>query len=194
MHPSVARLAELMPPHAGAGDAIDWDEARRKWGTDFPADYRDFVSVYGGGSIDNGFFVGLPLLVAPGVRRPLTFEELNEDGYGLLDLEPDEDPDLCGRISWATDCAANHAFWDTSHPDPDRWTVLVLEREGNWVAHDCGMVDFLVGLMTGEITGMGGFSPEQALFLNWREERRLKEPGSFPGLTLERPRRCSVGQ
>jgi len=107
---------------------------------------------------------------------------LNEYGYGLLDLEPDEDPDLRGRISWATDCGANHAFWDTSHPDPDRWTVLVLDRGGEWVDHGCGMADFLVGLLTEEIAQptMGGFSPDRPLFLNWREEQRLKEAGIDP--------------
>ncbi|GAA1076291.1 SMI1/KNR4 family protein [Kitasatospora gansuensis] len=180
MHPSVARLVELMPPHPDAGDALDWDEATRRWGTDFPTDYRDFVSLYGGGSIGFGFHIGLPLAVATGVRGPMTFEGLNEYGYGLLNLEPDEDPELRGRISWATDCSANHAFWNTSDPDPDRWTTLVLSGYGEWTDHGCGMVDFLVGLMTEEITGMGGFSPERPIFLNWREERRLREAGIDP--------------
>ncbi|MFE0458927.1 SMI1/KNR4 family protein [Kitasatospora sp. NPDC058965] len=182
MHPSVARLAAIVPPHPGAGDAIDWAEARCKWGTHFPADYRDFVSVYGGGSINNSFFIGLPLEVAQGPRSPLTFEELNDDGYGLLDLAPEEDPALRGWISWAADCSASHAFWDTSDPDPDKWSTLVLERGGDWVDYDCGMVDFLIGFLTKEISPqpMGMFSPERPTFLNWREVRRLKAEGIDP--------------
>lgn len=74
MHPSVARLAGLLPPHPGAGDPVDWDEAARRWGIPIPADYRDFVSVYGGGEINRSLSIALPLEVAQGPRGPLHFE------------------------------------------------------------------------------------------------------------------------
>ncbi|MFD0258467.1 SMI1/KNR4 family protein [Kitasatospora indigofera] len=182
MHPSVGRLAGILPPHSGAGDPVDWDEAARRWGTPFPADYRDFVSAYGGGSINRSLSIGLPLEVAQGPGGPLGFEELIECGYELLDLDPGHAPALRGRISWALDCSANQAFWDTADPDPDRWTTLVLTRLGDWVEYDCGMADFLVGFLTGEISPqpMGLFSPDRPVFLNWREERRRTEAGIDP--------------
>ncbi|MFE2722276.1 SMI1/KNR4 family protein [Kitasatospora sp. NPDC059327] len=173
-------MAGILPPHSGAGDPVDWDEAALRWGTPLPADYRDFVAVYGGGSINSSFSLALPLKVAsPG---PLDFEALIECGYELLDLDPADGPALAGRISWAVDCGAAQAFWDTTDPDPDRWTTLVLTRHGDWVAYDCGMADFLVGFLTGDISPrpMGLFSREQPVFLNWREERRLQEAGIDP--------------
>ncbi|MFF0415653.1 SMI1/KNR4 family protein [Kitasatospora sp. NPDC004745] len=182
MHPSVARLAGVLPPHDGAGDPVDWDAAARRWGTRFPADYRAFVSAYGGGSINCSLHVGLPLKDVQDPRSHLGFEELIECGYELLDLNPEDGPALRGTFSWAVDCSANQAFWDTTDPDPDRWTTLVLTRDGDWVEYDCGMVDFLVGFLAGEISPqpMGLFSPDQPVFLNWREEQRLKEAGIDP--------------
>ncbi|MFJ9947294.1 hypothetical protein [Kitasatospora sp. NPDC091207] len=186
MHPSVARLAGILPPHSGAGDLVDWGEVAHRWVTPLPADYRDFVSVYGGGSINSSFSIALPLKVASPdpleFEALLDFEAVIECGYELLDLDPADGPALAGRISWAVDCSASQAFWDTTDPDPDRWTTLVLTRDGDWVAYDCGMADFLVGFLTGEIRPqpMGMFSPEQPVFLNWREERRLRETGIDP--------------
>ncbi|MEU8515909.1 SMI1/KNR4 family protein [Kitasatospora sp. NPDC048722] len=187
MHPSVARLTGILPPHPGAGDPVDWDEAAARWGTRFPLDYRDFVSTYGGGSINASFAIGLPLKVAAPPGGPLGFEELTEDGHALLDPDADGNlPPLHGRISWATDCSAGHAFWDTADPDPDKWTTLVLDRYGDWTAYDCGMADFLVGFLTGGISPqpMGMFSRDRPVFLNWREERRLRGAGitPWPGL------------
>jgi hypothetical protein len=87
------------------------------------------------------------------------------------------------RISWATDCSADHAFWDTADADPDKWTVLVLERHGEWVHYDCGMADFLAGFVTGGIhDAMGGFDPDGPVFLHAREEHRLRETGVDPWL------------
>jgi hypothetical protein len=182
MHPSVVRLAELMPPHPGAGDSIDWDEVAQQRGTRFPADYRDFVSVYGGGSINNSFYVGLPLTTEPETRGPLSFASLTSSGYDLIGADPEEIPEWAGRIAWASDCSANHAFWDTSDPDPDKWTTIVLERRGEWTGYRCGVVDFLVGFLSKEITPqpMGLFSPDQPVFLHWREEQRLKAAGIRP--------------
>ncbi|GHH79350.1 hypothetical protein GCM10018781_57190 [Kitasatospora indigofera] len=181
MHPSVARPAGILPPHSGAGDPVDRDEAARRWGTPFPTDYRDFVSAHGGGSINRSLCIGLPLEVAQGPDGPLGFEELTACGYELLDLDPGDAPALRG-ISWAVDCSADQAFWDTADPDPDRWTTLVLTRLGGWVEYDCGMADFLVGFLTGEISPqpMGLFSPDRPVFLNWREERRRTEAGIDP--------------
>ncbi|MGM9469305.1 hypothetical protein [Streptomyces murinus] len=40
-----------MPAPAEGGDAVDWDVLRAETGWRLPADYRDFVAVYGPGTI-----------------------------------------------------------------------------------------------------------------------------------------------
>ena len=182
MHPSVARLVELMPPRPGSGDLIDWDQVAERSGLRFPADYRDFVAVYGCGSINNAFYVAAPCDEESGARGPQSLASCTELGFGLLGLEPGNDPDLAGWISWATDCEANHAFWDTTDPDPDKWPVLELARHGDWVPHRGGMVDFLIDLLTNtdDFWMAGPVESGQRVFMHWREEQRLRDAGEDP--------------
>ncbi|WP_405363504.1 SMI1/KNR4 family protein [Kitasatospora sp. NBC_00085] len=42
-----------MPPHDGSGDIVDWDSVEETLGVPLPSDFRDFVAVYGAGSIDD---------------------------------------------------------------------------------------------------------------------------------------------
>jgi hypothetical protein len=182
MHPSVARLVELMPPRPGSGDLVDWDDVAERSGLRFPADYRDFVAVYGGGTLNGALYVATPCDEEPGACGPLPLTSMTNEGVGILALEPGEDADLAGRISWATDCSANHAFWDTTDPDPDKWPVLEFTRHGAWVPHRGGMADFLVGLLTTpDDFGMAGPGESgQRVFIHWREEQRLRDAGGNP--------------
>ena len=64
-----------------------------------------------------------------------------------------------------------------------QWTVLVLERHGEWVDYNCGMVDFLIGSLTGTLEPEGPmtmFLDHRPTFLHWREERRLRAQGADP--------------
>ncbi|MFH8388025.1 hypothetical protein ACH4E7_45370 [Kitasatospora sp. NPDC018058] len=188
MHPSVAKLIELMPPRPGAGDAIDWDHVAEHTGKRFPSDYRDFVAHYGAGSLNNSFWVGIPIDDDPGPWAPSTLTSLTDHGFGLLRLKPGDDPDLTERISWATDSSANHAFWDTADPDPDSWPVLVLARYGDWFPYNGGMADFLVDLITNpDEMRMGVMAAEEPVFsfIHWREEQRLREAGEDPWTHLD---------
>ncbi|MGW4031692.1 hypothetical protein ACWEFL_20685 [Streptomyces sp. NPDC004838] len=49
------QLVELMPPHEGAGDEVDWDQAERELGMAYPGDYRRFVDVFGAGEFVAAF-------------------------------------------------------------------------------------------------------------------------------------------
>ncbi|WP_032790537.1 SMI1/KNR4 family protein [Streptomyces baarnensis] len=59
-HPAVVRLRELLPPPRSGGDAVDWEQIGRTTGLAFPADYREFVELYGGGEIDEYLSVNTP--------------------------------------------------------------------------------------------------------------------------------------
>lgn len=101
-------------------------------------------------------------LQATGLREAteLGFELLGDDEDALAEAE--------GRICWALDAGADHAYWDTTDPDPDRWTVMVLERHGEWVRYDCGMAEFVVSLLTAENDlPMALFDPRAPSFEAW---------------------------
>jgi hypothetical protein len=46
----MARLQQELPPPPSGGDTVDWDDVYEQSGLRFPMHYRDFVSVYGGGT------------------------------------------------------------------------------------------------------------------------------------------------
>lgn len=151
MHAAVARLAELMPPPEGGGISVDWVAVAAEWQTSLPADYRDFIELYGGGSINDSFHVAVPDTNGYEPLWVTTLAAATELGFELFDGNPDAEQEAAGRICWAFDAGANHAYWDTSADDPDRWTVLLLHRHQEWEHFELGMAEFMVALLTGAI-------------------------------------------
>jgi hypothetical protein len=65
-------------------------------------------------------------------------------------------------VDWE-DAGANHAYWDIADASPDRWTMMVLEREGEWVRDQYGMAEFVVAFLAGEIGQSTACSPRRRL-------------------------------
>lgn len=57
---AVGELLRVMAPPAVGGDTVDWEKLRTVTGWEFPADYRDFVAVYGMGTISDSIGVLTP--------------------------------------------------------------------------------------------------------------------------------------
>ncbi|CAL9540114.1 hypothetical protein [Streptomyces sp. enrichment culture] len=74
------KLVALMPPHEGAGARVDREAVERVWGVRFPSDYKDFVAVYGGGTIENYLYVAVPEV--SGDARAGHMERLTDDAVG----------------------------------------------------------------------------------------------------------------
>ncbi len=49
----IAALAQVVPTTHGVDEQIDWRELEKIWGTRFPADYVDFMEVYGAGELSS---------------------------------------------------------------------------------------------------------------------------------------------
>lgn len=180
MHEALRRLVEVMPPGEGAGDVVDWGEVRRRLGFEFPSDYREFVEVYGAGSINNTFSVVLPLPGEGDARYAM--EEATEDGLALIEETVGLDFSLTDRICWAVDFTASHVFWRVQGDDPDRWPVFVLERDRTETHYDCGMVEFLLDALASndEDSSVAIVGRQRPLFLNWRTESVLRDAGLDP--------------
>lgn len=173
MHPSVVRLTGILASPSAGGDRIDWATVHPVGQSEYPADFRDFVSVYGGGTINNSFHLGLPVRVGSPLTGPEVFDDLTEEGLELA--EPEES----SGISWATDGHGNYMFWDTTRGEPDAWTVFRIDEFGERTDYPYAMVDFLVAFLTGVLVPqpLTLFNPETPVFLHWREEERLREAG-----------------
>ena len=99
-------------------------------------------------------------------------------------------PELAGvapeLIAWGADASADILCWDASGDDPERWPVLVYNRDDHlWRRYDVGMAGFLVRVMRGEfdecpLGGLALWNKGRAKFLNEREYQRLLDDGLDP--------------
>ncbi|MFD7829043.1 SMI1/KNR4 family protein [Kitasatospora sp. NPDC059803] len=178
VHPAIARLSALLGQPSIPGDTIEWDELARTTGLRLPADYRDFVTLYGGGELDEYLGVSTP----PAAGSP--YGDL-VDG---LDFDPAEEPAAPtgtapenlkeGRLlPFARSANGDVAFWLCDSQDPDSWDVVVFKRqplygEERWVRFGAGFGDFLLGTLGGTLPNPfsdRGFAEPPHAYRNWRQ-------------------------
>ncbi|MET9083525.1 SMI1/KNR4 family protein [Streptomyces sp. NPDC004237] len=172
-HGAVERLREIMSPPSH-GDIVDWDAVHAQCGLHFPQDYRAFVSVYGGGTLDDYL----------GISTPPTGDSFYGD---LLDdlgsptgegsEHPYPYPPYPGPeklIRWASDPDGDDAFWVLRSEDPDQWSVAVKNHQArSWSSFDGGMAEFLLAVLTGRHPSpfsAADFPSRRPLYRNWRDE------------------------
>ncbi|MFI9490777.1 MULTISPECIES: SMI1/KNR4 family protein [Streptomyces] len=174
-HPAVARLRELLPPPGSGGDAVDWERIERTTGLAFPADYREFVELYGGGEIDEYLSVSTP----PVPGSP--YGHLLDRGEPALS---DRDREELGALLPGGALPPLLPFADSASSDvafllregaPDDWRVAVFRRQtphgtSRWTVFDGGTAALCVAALTGEahpfselLSARGGHE-----FVSWR--------------------------
>ncbi|MFE7530912.1 SMI1/KNR4 family protein [Kitasatospora sp. NPDC057542] len=178
VHSAITRLSALIGEPSSPGDTVDWDELARTTGLRLPADYRDFVTLYGGGELDEYLGVSTP----PVAGSP--YGDL-VDG---LDFDPREEPaaptgsaseDLeKGRLlPFASSANSDVVFWLCEARDPDSWDIVVFKRqphyrEERWVRFAVGFGDFLLGTLSGTLPNPfsdSGFARPPHAYRNWRQ-------------------------
>jgi hypothetical protein len=177
-HPAITRLSALLGEPGIPGDSIDWDELARTTGLHLPADYRDFVTLYGGGELDEYLGISTP--------------SVNGSPYGDLldglDFDPREEPAAVtgtapedlerGRLlPFAGTANSDVVFWLCDTRDPDSWDIVVFRRqhhykEAAWVRFAAGFGDFLLGTLDGTLPNPfsdNGFATPPHAYRNWRQ-------------------------
>lgn len=130
VHTAITRLTALLGELSTPGDTVDWDGLAQTTGLRLPADCRDFVTLYGGGELDEYLGVSTP----PVAGSP--YGDL-VDG---LDFDPREEPvppagtaseDMEERrlLPFARSATGEVAFWLCDARDPDSWDVVVFKRQ-----------------------------------------------------------------
>jgi len=170
MHWAVEELSRVMQPPPAGGDTVDWDALRAETGWELPADYRDFVAVYGMGAISDSIGILTPPF----------------DGYPYGDhlLYGAQWPPMDGTLTWASNEAGDDFLWRCAG-EPDEWRVVFRPRDRRRDhEYDMGMAEFLLRLVRGDIRPPLGAELELAVtFESWREEERrlLDEDGDLEG-------------
>ncbi|WP_377271652.1 SMI1/KNR4 family protein [Peterkaempfera sp. SMS 1(5)a] len=186
-------LLTRMEPPASGGDTVDWDEVRSTCGLVLPADYRDFVGCYGGGGMDDFLSVLTPP-VEDSLYGTLLHGVPLMDEYAADCAAERPGAPAGGLLRWGSTSTADDVFWRCGSQDPEQWTTVVSRRqhgfrESPWLEFDCGMAEFLVRLVRGELPnlfGQSGFPHPHPEYQGWREEEQVDfdgawgESGSWP--------------
>lgn len=185
-------LLDMVSPHHGADEQVDWPAVQATLGTRLPTDYMRFMSAYGAGDIGElGIYA--PLLAEhypqwnPGSIQEATgsFRDLWEMDGGV----PSATADSSLVLPWGSGCNANELGWLMLDQDPEMWPVVVWRRhirygDSHWALFDCGMVDFLVKMLRAEFPvcplGDASLWGTTAPFVHWREQQRRWLAGLDP--------------
>lgn len=183
-------LQQLMPPTVEPDLLVDWVRMRESWGTNFPSDYRQFIGLYGSGTVQSYLVVQDPEPKGGPQRSQfggMQHETANAEQAWVTDAKTPELEGACPRlIAWGADSSADILCWDASAGDPDTWPILVRDRdEGLWSRYDCGMVEFLSRLLRAEfdecpVGDLSLWGRRSATFLTESEQRRRLKEGLDP--------------
>ncbi len=177
-HHAMARLRELLPPPLCGGDSVDWQEIERTTRLTFPADYREFVELYGGGEIDEYLSVSTPPV--PGSAYGDLLDRIDPalaDSEDLSALLPEGV--LPPLLPFANVGSGDVAFW-LCEGAPDDWRVAIFRRQtpygmNRWTVFDGGMASFCVAVLTGEANPLSEQLSTESRheFVSWRRLQGL---------------------
>lgn len=180
----VAALRQILPPDLGADEHIDWQAAEARWGTRFPRDYMAFMSVYGVGSIGSQNSIGEIAIAAPLPTESTLWPhgdleeetgnaryawEMEGQGQEALDINPEH------ILAWGNTSHADILCWLTTDPDPDKWPVLLFDRQQLLVpctVIPCGMVEFLRKVLLDDLDSYDMKFDPVPRFVHWREAEK----------------------
>jgi hypothetical protein len=185
MHPTVELLTQVMRPPLRGGDQVDWEAWRAELGFDFPSDYKSFIEVYGGGTID--LFLDIISLDDGGSdwrdeyeNGPYMFYE-DERGNSIPCPYPVKNGQG-GLVFWGISAGPEFCFWYANDDDPDNWPVVVWERHTwRWTQHDAGFASYFLELFNGRIESpfSDGFPSAKPDYLNRHDEKMMNTAGVY---------------
>ncbi|MEV6654794.1 SMI1/KNR4 family protein [Streptomyces sp. NPDC051219] len=144
--PGLARVSSERPKR------LDWDRLSRLMGTDLPQDFMGLAEAFPSMEIGGFLRIWIPSEggeseYAEAVQTELeTLQYLAEDGEsgGRVPY-----PAKGGLLPWGASLEGDVFYWRTNDPSPLSWSVTVGGANGSWWDVDCGLIEFVVGLING---------------------------------------------
>ncbi|WP_298557468.1 SMI1/KNR4 family protein [Streptomyces luteogriseus] len=135
---ALTRLLEIAPAPSEPRQK-DWDEVERSLEVELPADYKEFIHIYGGSNWDDYLYVLEPGCPNENYDLIEWAENQAEDLEDLWEFEkkPAElEVEGSRVIPWAVTDNGECLYWLVrSGHEPDQWTVMVNEARGDRWEH-----------------------------------------------------------
>lgn len=134
-----------------------WSEVESAIGTALPSDYKALIADGNACVFDEELFIYSPFDPDPNLNLVLCSAR---SSWGLAYLRRSDPtfrvaayPEPGGLFGWGSDGGGGRYHWDTTHADPDRWTICVEGRPLDPVIerHDLRLTVYLDALGTGAI-------------------------------------------
>ncbi|HEU4962862.1 MAG TPA: SMI1/KNR4 family protein [Bacilli bacterium] len=126
-------------------------------GTSLPPDYKEFIDMYGTGSINEFLWVLNPFEKNEYLNLVLQ-NKVALDAYSVSKSQFPEDfphnvfPESNGLLLWGGTDNGDELFWLTKGA-PDVWSLVIYEtRSCEYSEYDCTMSQFLYDILSGTLT------------------------------------------
>jgi hypothetical protein len=173
----------LVKPERWLFQPGEWSEVEAAIGTALPRDYKDLIADGLACVFDEELFIASPFDPNPNVNL---VQVAARCAYALAYLRQSDPlfsvaayPEPGGLLAWGFDGGGGNYHWDTTDPDPNRWTVCVEGRPMHPAVqrHDKNLTSYIDALGRGEI--------EAAALAEWPRpnsviERRIPRDASGP--------------
>lgn len=150
------RLVESLrpPPMHTSFSGMDWSRVEAEFGG-VPADFKNFMHVFGPGSIDDFFWILSPKSSNPSLDMVVQLVEMNKILASLRIMGEDipfpEYPEEGCLLPFGATTNGDSVWWK-SCGNPDVWSVIVSsDRESDWHQYSMGAVEFIDCLVSREL-------------------------------------------
>lgn len=153
---SIEALAQLIPPPPFPkenGAHQSWVPVESKLGLRLPSDYKQFIAVYGSGSIAGFISLFNPFTNNRYIRLLDQIEDRTEAAKAMKPLFSvqfpfDLYPQTRGLLPFAATGNGDCLYWLTEG-DPDSWSVIVVDsREPEWERFNMNTTTFLAEIIS----------------------------------------------
>tara|TARA_R110002167_G_scaffold342940_1_gene551806 strand:- start:2041 stop:2580 length:540 start_codon:yes stop_codon:yes gene_type:complete len=178
MDPDLKLLTELVPPpDAPVCTDSDWQEVEKNLGVELPGDYKDFVSIYGSGSLQS--FIHIvnysDSRLSSAELISVIFSQLESYQEAGKCEEFKAFPAEGGLLPFASTDDGNYLFWKTEGKPP-QWAVAAYDFTSGTIVHipGLGMVNCLLRLVQKDnpfgdrFCNIENFTPH-CTFVPWQE-------------------------
>lgn len=156
---SLDKFRALLPPSRisyNTGNEIGWKKIETTLKTSLPRDYKELISIYGTGGIDNFLWFLTPFTDDRNVnflKKMITIlDAYRESKNNFPELfKHSVFPESKGIIPWAYTDNGDVLYWQVIN-NPENWPIIVYDsRSPEFIQYNFSMFEFLIKLIKKEI-------------------------------------------